>query len=101
MLVICGTGLNIDTIFCIQGAGSDVKDSSATFKTDKLPAPSDLPKDPNSVQQVLINIGDINLGNTFPREYVKFFIDSRMLESALLTMTATIWTAVSSLLDDQ
>ncbi|KAG0341958.1 hypothetical protein BG005_002834 [Podila minutissima] len=40
--------------------------------TDKLPAPSELPKDPSGVQQVMININDNNFGNIFPQEHVEF-----------------------------
>lgn len=40
--------------------------------TDKLPAPSELPKDPSGVQQVVINISDDNFGDIFPQEHVEF-----------------------------
>ncbi|KAG0329172.1 hypothetical protein BG000_000169 [Podila horticola] len=40
--------------------------------TDKLPASSDLPKDPSGVQQVVINISDDNFGDIFPQEHVEF-----------------------------
>ena len=40
--------------------------------TDKLPAPSELPKDPSGVQQVVINISNNNFGNIFPQEHVEF-----------------------------
>ncbi|KAF9311329.1 hypothetical protein BG006_004580, partial [Podila minutissima] len=40
--------------------------------TDKLPAPSELPKDPSGVQQVVINVGDDNFGDIFPRKHVEF-----------------------------
>ncbi|KAI8597290.1 hypothetical protein EDD21DRAFT_385818 [Dissophora ornata] len=40
--------------------------------TDKLPAPSELPKDPSGVQQVVINVSDDNFGNIFPQEHVEF-----------------------------
>ncbi|KAG0058060.1 hypothetical protein BGZ90_005170 [Linnemannia elongata] len=35
--------------------------------TDKLPAPSEFPKDPSGVQQVVINVSDNNFGVIFPR----------------------------------
>ncbi|KAK3838749.1 MAG: hypothetical protein JOS17DRAFT_813362 [Linnemannia elongata] len=34
--------------------------------TDKLPVPSELPKDPSGVQQVVINVSDNNFGDIFP-----------------------------------
>ncbi|KAF9536061.1 hypothetical protein EC957_000566, partial [Mortierella hygrophila] len=37
--------------------------------TNKLPAPSELPKDPSGIQQVVINISDDNFGDIFPQEY--------------------------------
>ncbi|KAF9969015.1 hypothetical protein BGZ73_008842, partial [Actinomortierella ambigua] len=37
--------------------------------TDKLPAPSELPKDASGVQQVVINVSDNNFGDIFPREH--------------------------------
>ncbi|KAG9062139.1 hypothetical protein KI688_006471 [Linnemannia hyalina] len=40
--------------------------------TDKLPAPSELPKDPSGVQQVVINVSDDNFGDFFPKEHVEF-----------------------------
>ncbi|KAG0336079.1 hypothetical protein BG004_008207 [Podila humilis] len=40
--------------------------------TDKLPASSELPKDPSGVQQVVINISDDNFGNIFPKDHVEF-----------------------------
>ncbi|KAF9109972.1 hypothetical protein BGX30_008176, partial [Mortierella sp. GBA39] len=40
--------------------------------TDKLPALSELPKDPSGVQQVVINISDDNFGDIFPQEHVEF-----------------------------
>ncbi|KAF9081687.1 hypothetical protein BGX23_000568 [Mortierella sp. AD031] len=40
--------------------------------TDKLPASSELPKDPSGVQQVVINISDDNFGDIFPQEHVEF-----------------------------
>ncbi|KAF9079378.1 hypothetical protein BGX23_004232 [Mortierella sp. AD031] len=40
--------------------------------TDKLPASSELPKDPSGVQQVVINISDENFGDIFPKEHVEF-----------------------------
>ncbi|KAH7028688.1 hypothetical protein BKA57DRAFT_511480 [Linnemannia elongata] len=40
--------------------------------TDKLPAPSELPKDPSGVQQVVINVSDNNFGVIFPQEHVEF-----------------------------
>ncbi|KAG9062119.1 hypothetical protein KI688_006845 [Linnemannia hyalina] len=40
--------------------------------TDKLPAHSELPKDPSGVQQVVINISDDNFGDIFPQEHVEF-----------------------------
>ncbi|KAK3806213.1 MAG: hypothetical protein J3R72DRAFT_499657 [Linnemannia gamsii] len=40
--------------------------------TDKLPAPSELPKDPSGVQQVVINISDNNFSDIFPQEHVEF-----------------------------
>jgi len=44
----------------------------STKWTDKLPAPSELPKVPSGVQQVVINVGDDNFGDVFPREHVEF-----------------------------
>ncbi|OAQ22280.1 hypothetical protein K457DRAFT_1825616 [Linnemannia elongata AG-77] len=40
--------------------------------TDKLPAPSELPKDSSGVQQVVINVSDNNFGVIFPQEHVEF-----------------------------
>ncbi|KAF9369458.1 hypothetical protein CPB97_003587, partial [Podila verticillata] len=40
--------------------------------TDKLPAPSELPKDPSGVQQVMINVNDNNFGDIIPQEHVEF-----------------------------
>lgn len=40
--------------------------------TDKLPTPSELPKDPSGVQQVVINVSDNNFGVIFPQEHVEF-----------------------------
>jgi hypothetical protein len=40
--------------------------------TDKLPSPSELPKDPSGVQQVVINVSDNNFGVIFPQEHVEF-----------------------------
>ena len=40
--------------------------------TDKLLSPSDLPEDPSGVQQVIINVGDNNFGDIFPKEHVQF-----------------------------
>ncbi|KAF9954072.1 hypothetical protein BGZ72_004934 [Mortierella alpina] len=40
--------------------------------TSKLPEFSDLPKDTSGVQQVVINIGDNNFGDIFPKEHVEF-----------------------------
>jgi hypothetical protein len=40
--------------------------------TDKLLAPSELPKDPSGVQQVVINVSDDNFGDIFPQEHVEF-----------------------------
>ncbi|KAG0365752.1 hypothetical protein BGX24_003976 [Mortierella sp. AD032] len=40
--------------------------------TDKLPASSELPKDPSGVQQVVINVNDNNFGDIFPQEHVEF-----------------------------
>ncbi|OAQ26046.1 hypothetical protein K457DRAFT_22459 [Linnemannia elongata AG-77] len=44
--------------------------------TDKLPAPSEFPKDPSGVQQVVINVSDnnfgVNFGVIFPQEHVEF-----------------------------
>ncbi|KAF9544563.1 hypothetical protein EC957_011872 [Mortierella hygrophila] len=40
--------------------------------TDKLPAPSELPKDPSGVQQVVINVSDDNFGDIIPKEHVEF-----------------------------
>ncbi|KAF9112544.1 hypothetical protein BGW39_004028, partial [Mortierella sp. 14UC] len=39
---------------------------------DKLPAPSELPKDPSGVQQVVINVSDNNFGVIFLQEHVEF-----------------------------
>ncbi|KAI8357234.1 hypothetical protein B0O80DRAFT_527888 [Mortierella sp. GBAus27b] len=40
--------------------------------TDKLLAPSELPKDLSGVQQVVINVSDDNFGGVFPQEHVEF-----------------------------
>ncbi|KAF9916716.1 hypothetical protein FBU30_001179 [Linnemannia zychae] len=40
--------------------------------SDKLLVPSELPHNPSGVQQVVINIGDDNFGDIFPKEYVEF-----------------------------
>ncbi|KAF9340932.1 hypothetical protein BGZ91_011754 [Linnemannia elongata] len=40
--------------------------------TDKLPAPSELPKDPSGVQQVVINVSDANFSDIFTQEHVEF-----------------------------
>ncbi|KAF9386563.1 hypothetical protein CPC16_007477, partial [Podila verticillata] len=40
--------------------------------TCKLPALSELPKDTSDVQQVIVNVGDENFGDIFPKEHVKF-----------------------------
>lgn len=38
----------------------------------KLPAPSDLLKDSNGVHQVVINVGNDNFGEIYPKEHVEF-----------------------------
>ncbi|KAG9321643.1 hypothetical protein KVV02_005441 [Mortierella alpina] len=45
---------------------------SPTKWTDKLSAPSELPKVPSGVQQVVINVNDNNFSDIFPQEQVKF-----------------------------
>ncbi|KAK5797268.1 hypothetical protein F5H01DRAFT_327326 [Linnemannia elongata] len=45
--------------------------------TDKLPAPSELPEDPSSIQQFVVNISDNNLGDFFPQEHVAFIDQQR------------------------
>ncbi|KAF9153295.1 hypothetical protein BGX21_005135 [Mortierella sp. AD011] len=40
--------------------------------SDKLLVPSKLPEDKSGVQQVVINIGDDNFSNIFPKEHVEF-----------------------------
>ncbi|KAG0195592.1 hypothetical protein BGX33_002940 [Mortierella sp. NVP41] len=40
--------------------------------SDKLLVPSKLPEDPSGVQQVVINIGDENFSDIFPKEHVEF-----------------------------
>jgi hypothetical protein len=40
--------------------------------SDKLLVPSELPEEPSGVQQVVINIGDENFGDIFPKEHVEF-----------------------------
>ncbi|KAF9184254.1 hypothetical protein BGZ51_003452 [Haplosporangium sp. Z 767] len=40
--------------------------------TDKLPAPSQLPKDPSGVQQVVIKVNDDNFGDIFLQEHVEY-----------------------------
>ncbi|KAF9115171.1 hypothetical protein BGX30_006392, partial [Mortierella sp. GBA39] len=40
--------------------------------TCKLPALSELPMDTSGVQQVIINVGDDNFGDIFPKEHVEF-----------------------------
>ncbi|KAF9177540.1 hypothetical protein BGZ51_008655 [Haplosporangium sp. Z 767] len=37
-----------------------------------LPSLSDLPRDAGGVQQVVINVGDYNFADIFPREHVEF-----------------------------
>ncbi|KAF8927125.1 hypothetical protein BGZ47_002331, partial [Haplosporangium gracile] len=44
----------------------------STKWTDKLPAPSELPKDLSGVQQVVINVSDDNFSNIFPKEHVEY-----------------------------
>ncbi|KAG0034710.1 hypothetical protein BGZ82_005624 [Podila clonocystis] len=45
--------------------------------TAKLPAQSDATLDASGVQQVVINVGDNNFGETFSKEHVEF-VDTRM-----------------------
>ncbi|KAF9125289.1 hypothetical protein BGW39_007526 [Mortierella sp. 14UC] len=40
--------------------------------TDKLPAPSELPKDSSGIQQIVINISDGNFSDIFLKEHLEF-----------------------------
>jgi hypothetical protein len=55
--------------------------------TDKLSAPSELPKDANGVQQIVVNIGNNNFGGIFLWGYVEFI--DRLKNALLTTMIAT------------
>ncbi|KAF9089653.1 hypothetical protein BGX27_002430 [Mortierella sp. AM989] len=63
---------------------------------DKLPAPSELPKDPSGVQQVVINISDDNFGDIFPQEHVAFInrlkhARKRSAEQRNANQSANLW----------
>ncbi|KAF9019609.1 hypothetical protein BGZ52_003238 [Haplosporangium bisporale] len=59
-------------IYCPDNVYISMIVAYPTKWTDKLPALSELQKDESGVQQVVINIGDDNFGDIFPREYVEF-----------------------------
>ncbi|KAI8355057.1 hypothetical protein B0O80DRAFT_52621 [Mortierella sp. GBAus27b] len=61
--------------------------------TDKLLAPSELPKDLSGVQQVVINVSDDNFGDIFPQEHVEFIDRLKNARKRSAPTGLTLWTA--------
>jgi hypothetical protein len=58
--------------YCPENMYSSMIVAYPTKWTNKLPVPSELPKDPSGVQQVVINVSDDNFGDIFPQEHMEF-----------------------------
>ncbi|KAI8360926.1 hypothetical protein B0O80DRAFT_145835 [Mortierella sp. GBAus27b] len=61
--------------------------------TDKLLAPSEVPKDTSGVQQVVIKVSDDNFGDIFPQEHVVFIDRLKNARKRSAPTGLTLWTA--------